>query len=191
MRNEILYADFKNEIMNDKLKEKLLKLYELAKRGVDGEKINAELMLNKMLEKHGFTIEDIDQETPKKRYYKYTTKLNEKLISQILCKVLNSNDVYSIRGYKEVMAEITDYQHVQILELIDFHLDNFNKERKQFLNDFASAYVQKHRLFRETTEDDYENRKPLSVEEKQAIWRMSNIKDCLSNKTYTKKLAQG
>jgi hypothetical protein len=177
--------------MENKLKDKLLKLYELAKRGVDGEKVNAEFMLNRMLQKHGLTIEDIDQETPKKRYYKYTTKLNDKLISQIIFKVINKRNVYSIKGYKEVMAEVTDYQHIQILELIDFHLENFDKERKQFLNDFTSAYVQKHRLFRDSDDDDFKDEKPLTTEEKQALWRMSNIKDCLSNKTYTKKLSQG
>lgn len=176
------------KIMENKLKDKLLKLYELAKRGVDGEKENAEFMLNKLLDKHGLTIQDIDQETPKKRWYKYTTNLSKKIISQIVFKVINNDSVYSVRGYKEVVAEVTDYQHIQILELIDFHLENFNKERKQFLNDFTSAYVQKHRLFRDTKDEDVRGRKPLSIEEKQALWRMSNIKYCLSNKTYTKKI---
>jgi hypothetical protein len=178
--------------MENKLKDKLLKLYELAKRGVDGEKVNAEFMLNRMLQKHGLTIEDINQDTPKKRYYKYTTKLNNKIISQIAFKVLGTDEVYSVRGYKEVCITVNDYQHIQILEMIDFHLENFDKERKQFLNDFTSAYIQKHRLFRDTTYDDeVKESKPLTTEEKQALWRMSNIKDCLSNKTYTKKLSQG
>ena len=174
--------------MEEKLRDKLLKLYELAKRGVDGEKVNAEFMLNKLLEKHGLTIADIDQETPKTRYYKYTTMLCRKIIIQIIYKIVDSNDIYVLKSYKEVSTEATDYQHIQILELIDFHLENFDKERKQFLNDFTSAYVQKHRLFGETTDEEIEDSKPLSVEEKQALWRMSNIKNCLSNKTYTKKL---
>ncbi|CAM1374377.1 Protein of unknown function [Tenacibaculum litopenaei] len=174
--------------MELKLKEKLSKLYELAKRGVDGEKINAELMLNKMLEKHGLTISDIDTETPKERYYPYTTTMSNTLIRQIIYRVTERTDIYSIRSYKEIVVKATDYEHIQILEQIDFHLENFNKERKQFLKDFTDAYVQKHRLFKETTEEDLKNRKPLTTEEKQAIWRMSAIKETLSNKTYTKKL---
>ncbi|MDO6813803.1 hypothetical protein [Tenacibaculum soleae] len=175
--------------MEDKLKDKLLKLYELAKRGVAGEKVNAELMLNRMLNKHGLTIEDINQEIPKDRFYKYTTKLSDKLITQILFKVVGSKEIYGVKGYREVCAKVTDYQHIQILEMIDFHLSNFDKERKQFLNDFTSAYIQKHRLFRDTTYDnDIKEQKPLTTEEKQALWRMSNIKECLSNKSYVKKL---
>lgn len=174
--------------MEIKLKDKLLKLYELSKRGVGGEKVNAEFMLNRLLYKHGLTVNDIDQDLPKNRYYSSTNKLNEKIICQVIYKVLNGGAIYGVRGTKEVTAKVTDYQHVQILELIDFHLENFNKERNQFIKDFTSAYVQKHNLFRDTTEKDIEDSKPLTVEEKQAIWRMSNIKECLSNNTYQKKL---
>lgn len=174
--------------METKLKDKLLKLYELAKRGVAGEKVNAEFMLNKLLEKHNLTLDDINQELPKDRFYPYTNLLKRKLIMQIISKVINSSEIYSVRNFKEICAKVTDFQHIQILELIDFHFYNFEKERKQFLKDFSSAYVQKHRLFQEPKEDDYLDRKPLTLEEKQAIWRMSNIKECLSNETYTKKL---
>ena len=174
--------------MESKLKEKLQKLYELAKRGVDGERVNAEFMLNKMLEKHGFTIDDIDGEAPKDRYYKYTTEMSRKLVLQIIYRVTERDNIWTLRGYKEVGSEVSDYEHIQILEQIDFHLQNFNEERKQFLKDFTSAYIQKHKLFSLNPKEKDEERKPLSMEEKQAIWRMSAIKETLSNKTYTKKL---
>lgn len=176
--------------INDKLKDKLLKLYELAKRGVDGEKVNAEFLLRRMLEKHGLSIEDINQDMPKDRYYKFTNKMNEKMITQIMGKVINDSSIgiYRFKGYKEVTAKVTDYQHVQILELIDFHLDNFNKEKKQFLDDLTSAYVQKHKLFPESNEQDLKDEKPLTIEEKLAIMRMLNLQDNLSDKTYIKKL---
>ena len=38
--------------METNLKDKLQKLYTLSKRGVDGEKYNAEVMLRRLLEKH-------------------------------------------------------------------------------------------------------------------------------------------
>jgi hypothetical protein len=174
--------------MEAKLKDKLLKLYELAKRGIAGEKVNAEFMLTRMLDKHGLTIDDIDQELPKIRYYSYTTLLKKRLILQIIYKVGNTDKIYSVVGLKEVTSTVTDYQHIQILEMIDFHFENFDKERKQFLTDFSDAYVQKHRLFGETKEEDLINKKPLTTDEKQAIWRMSNIKECLSNKSYVKKI---
>lgn len=173
-----------------KLKDKLLKLYELSKRGVDGEKTNAELMLSRMLDKHNLSLDDIDQDIPKKRYYKYTTKMSKDIISQIAFKVLGSKEVYLVSGYREVSVTVTDFEHIQILEMIDFHLSNFEEERKLFLKDFTSAYIQKHRLFRDLDKDEDEAKrdKPLTLEEKQAIWRMMNIKNNLSDKSYTKKL---
>ncbi len=45
----------------DKALELARKLNELAKRGEGGEKINAESMLKKIMEKHGFTIDDIEK----------------------------------------------------------------------------------------------------------------------------------
>ncbi len=174
--------------MEAKLKEKLLKLYELVKRGIDGEKVNAELMLNKLLKKHGLTIDNIDTEELKDFYYKYTTKISAKIIRQIIYRVTNRSRIWTVSSYKEIGTEASDYEHIQILEEIDFHLENFNKEKQQFLNDFTQAYIQKHRLFGEPTEEHLKNTKPLTLEEKQAIWRMSAIKETLSNKTYTKKL---
>lgn len=174
--------------MESKLKDKLLKLYELAKRGVDGEKINAELMLNRLLDRHDLTIDDIDQELPRKRYYAYTTLAKKKLWLQIINKYTGSDNIYSIRGYKEVMCEVTDFQHVQIIEAMDFHNVHFDKERQRMLKDFTSAYVQKHRLFNEQKDDD-SPRKPLTIEERQAILRMMALKDNLSDETYIKKLS--
>ena len=176
--------------MEDRLKSKLLKLYELAKKGVDGEKINAELLLNKMLQKHNLTIENIIQEKPKERGYKYTTSLNKTLLVQIIFNVTKRSEIYGVRKSREVFSSVTDYEHIQILELLDFHLDNFNLEKKQLLNDFINAYVQKHKLYRDLPDSELKEDKPLTKEEEQAIWRMSNIKDILSNRSYTKKLSQ-
>lgn len=41
--------------------EKLLKLYALAMRGVDGERENARRLLNKLMEKSGITLEEIER----------------------------------------------------------------------------------------------------------------------------------
>lgn len=177
----------KNNIMDYQLKEKLLKLYELSKRGVGGEKTNADVFLNRLLKKHNLTINDIDANVSKKRYYRYKTLADSTIIAQVCYRVLGKGaKIYEIKGYKELCVDVTDYQHVQLIEEIDFHIKNYRDEKKQFLNDFTNAYIQKHRLFRERTED--ENIKPLTLKEKQAIYRMSAIKETLSNKTYIKKI---
>jgi len=166
--------------MKDQLKDKLMKLYALSKQGIGGEKVNAEMFLHKLLDKHGLTIKDIDSEIPKKRYFEYKTKAKEKLIVQILVKVLNKGEVYSIEGFKEVMAKLTDYQYV-------FHLDKFEKEKKEFLSDFTRAYIQKHRLFKEDSGMDQEK---LTDEEILEIMRIASIQNLMNSETYTKKIEQ-
>lgn len=174
--------------METNLKDKLQKLYTLSKRGVDGEKSNAEVMLRRLLEKHNLTVDDIDAELPKKRIYKYTSRQNRQIICQIVFKILNNDEVYICSDNKVVLVEVTDYQHVQILELIDFHLDKFNKERLRFINDFTSAYIQRHRLFRESTEEEREASAPLTLEERKSLMRMVGIYEMLDEETYVKKI---
>ena len=49
----------KNKNMNDKVKEKLTKVYELVKRGVEGERQSAEKMLKKLLEKYNISEDEL------------------------------------------------------------------------------------------------------------------------------------
>ncbi len=57
----------------DKYIELAKKLKAHADRGFDGEKINAEKMLNRLLEKHGITIEDIEQDKKSDYFFNLNT----------------------------------------------------------------------------------------------------------------------
>jgi hypothetical protein len=143
-----------------------------------------------MLDKHGLTIDDLDSEIRKERFYKYTTKANKSIILQVIYSILGERDKFSNKSYKEVYVDATDYEHIQIVEKIDFHLENFAKDRKQILIDFESAYIHKHRLFPEDSGDTDEERKPLTREEREAIERAFQLASVLPDNTYTKKLEQ-
>ena len=175
--------------MEEKIKDKLMKLYELSKRGVGGEKENAEMFLNRMLKKHNLTIEDIASEQLKIRGYLYTTLWKKKIICQVIARVTNRWEIFasSGKGFKIVSSKVTDCEHVQILELIDFHFENFELEKKVFLKDFEGAYIQKHRLFKDSSDEET---KDLTPEERREVMRMVGIYENLSNRTYTKKLNQ-
>ena len=72
--------------MNSK-EEMLKKLLALSKQGVGGEKINAEALLNKLLKKHGLTIEDIDDEEEIKQWdVHFNTDFERKLIYQVISR---------------------------------------------------------------------------------------------------------
>lgn len=174
--------------MDDKLKDKLLKLLELAERGVDGEKENAAMLLDKMLKKHGLTIEDINSELPSLKYYYYTSIVSKKIINQIIYTVTGSAKVYADKRNKCIYSEVTDYQHVQILEMVDFHLENYKEEREKLLDTFTSAYVHKHNLF-PVNSDEKEEHEYTDADRQKAL-QILNLMRNLSDKTYTKKLTQ-
>jgi hypothetical protein len=70
--------------MDNQLKEKITKIYELVKRGsTAGEKAAAELALDKLLKKHNLTAEFIKTMHLKKYEFKYATNLDLKLFMQL------------------------------------------------------------------------------------------------------------
>lgn len=70
--------------MDDHLKDKISKIYELVKRGgTAGEKAAAELVLDKLLKKHNLTEEFIKTMYLKEYEFKYATNLDLKLFMQL------------------------------------------------------------------------------------------------------------
>ena len=63
--------------MNDKVKEKIAKVYELVKRGIAGERQSAEKMLKKLLEKYNISEAELNSIDEKKYYFKYASNLDE------------------------------------------------------------------------------------------------------------------
>ena len=178
--------------IDTKLKDKLQKLLALAERGVGGEKRNAKAMLDAMLEKHNLTLADISSEEKLKRLFPYETIADQTIIAQIIRKVTNGTDVYILARSKKVTQDLTDYEYVMVSELIDFHLPQFDKERKAMLvrhkkerSVFQTAYVQKHRLFRERTEPSSE---PSGVSEEELMELLRAMRN-LEDVSYQKKLS--
>lgn len=172
------------KMIEEKLKNKLLKLYELAKRGVDGEKVAASLALDRMLKKYGLTLSDIDSDTPKERRYKYTDAQVKMICVHIVLHVMNSKKIFENRKQKTIIVNVTDYQHVQILEQIDFHIENYKREKKAILGRLTSAYVNKHRLFADSDEESEE----MSIEALREMEKSMRMQLDLSDRTYQKKL---
>lgn len=70
--------------MDNQLKDKISKIYELVKRGAtEGEKSAAELALNKLLKKHNLTEEFIKTMHLKEYEFKYATNLDLELFKQL------------------------------------------------------------------------------------------------------------
>lgn len=170
--------------MTESLKSKLQKLLTLSRRGIDGEKVNAATMLQKMLKKHSISISEIDSDIRKTRYYHYTTNESRKIIGQVLFHVLNTDKIYVLRSYKDLSADATDYENVLIKEMIDFHLDNFKREKKKLLNDLSEAYVYKHELFSNQPSKKGSD-EPIDWER---IQRIISLKNNMEDKSFHKRI---
>lgn len=70
--------------MNDKIKEKITKVYELVKRGIAGEQQSAEKMLKKLLEKYNISEDELNSIDEKEYYFKYASNLDEWLLIQLI-----------------------------------------------------------------------------------------------------------
>ena len=94
--------------MNDKIKEKIAKVYELVKRGIAGEQQSAEKMLNKLLEKYNISEDDLINE--KKYYFKYASNLDEWLLIQLIEYFFKEKNykLYRIKncGVKEIAIQM-------------------------------------------------------------------------------------
>lgn len=94
--------------MNDKIKEKIIKVYELVKRGIAGEQQSAEKMLKKLLEKYNISVDNLIDE--KKYYFKYASKLDEWLLMQLIKYFFKEKNykLYRIKncGVKEIAIQM-------------------------------------------------------------------------------------
>lgn len=110
------------------LKERLLKLYALAQRGVGGEKENAEKILKQLLLENGMSIEDLERSENTKR------ERGDKWI------------LYTMREGKELKKAYLFLKKLGITP--DSVNDNLPELRKLFGNNprkvFANVYIDDH-----------------------------------------------
>nr|DAD65212.1 MAG TPA: Protein of unknown function DUF2786 [Siphoviridae sp. ctD4R19] len=96
--------------MNDKVKEKITKVYELVKRGIAGERQSAEKMLKKLLEKYNISEAELNSIDEKKYYFKYASNLDEWLLIQLIEYFFKEKEykLYRVknRGVKEITIQM-------------------------------------------------------------------------------------
>ena len=96
--------------MNDKIKEKITKVYELVKRGVAGEQQSAEKTLKKLLEKYNISEAELNSIDEKKYYFKYASNLDEWLLIQLIEYFFKEKEykLYRVknRGVKEITIQM-------------------------------------------------------------------------------------
>ena len=161
---------------------RIKKIYELAMRGVGGEKESAQTLLNKLLDKYKINIEEIiDNEAKDIYFYDYHGKYQKTLLIQTFYKITNSAEHYTMQSptgrtiRTKLGVECTASQKVEIDLLFDFYCTLWEKEQKALL----SAFIQKHKIFGDS-QKGADNSHKYTQEE---LDKMLSMMNGLSNET--------
>lgn len=164
----------------ESIKNRLRKLQALAEKGYRGEASAAKAMLDKLCKQYGISLEDIlDQE--KEQFYFFEIGKGKIWLELFLQCYANVTGNKSLRYCKEsnskISVKLTAYQYAEISNLFAWHKTNLKKDLEETQRLAFEAYVQKHRIFRdrsndpEDTEDRHED-KPIDFVHLQKILMM-------------------
>lgn len=178
----------------DNIDPKLLKVIALAKHGIGGEKETAIRMVRQICEREGLDYDFVmsDGGALPKKYstdIKVRTKDELRIIIQVAAKFATSPENPHVRGgyyrgYREVFVEYTATaaQHIDTLNAISVYLTAYRKEKANFMRSLNKAFVAHHNLYPQfdTDEEEPQEHKPKTLEERQDDWRAANIGMALS-----------
>ena len=112
---------------DDKIRERIRKLYQLVEQGIGGKKENAQKILDKLLAKHGITLSEIvDDDHEEEFIIKFKGSFEKRLLTQIIRKVRGRKTMgYSEKG--RLYFNSTKMEHVEILTLLSVYKMHFQK----------------------------------------------------------------
>lgn len=158
--------------MNSKLESKLKKLLALSRQGVGGEAVNAAAALQKLMDQHGITLDDLEGEkvdlvwfTPGRGAW------NRKLFHQVAFSVLAHGSHWKNPGKKgKVGLEVTAAQQVEI----ELKHSILKKALEDEMKICFRAFIQQNHIYpdRDAGVNDQEPT-PEELEELKRVMRMA------------------
>ncbi|KAF1072669.1 MAG: hypothetical protein GAK45_00104 [Pseudomonas citronellolis] len=160
--------------LDEKVQAKVRKLQALAERGVGGEKVNAQRMLDKLLARHGLTLESLAEEHREVRWFKCANRLELRLAVQIAFKVIGGSyegSYYRNKGRRsQIGVELTPSEAVEF----DLHFDVLRKALAEHLDIAYSAFIQVNRVYAPDASDGDET--PLTERDMAMLQMASGMK---------------
>lgn len=181
--------------MNEAITQKLSKVYELVKRGEQGEKIAAEKALKRLMKKYNLTEGALDDLQLREYTFKYASELDLKLFQQLMYYFLKDKDYQLYKdtfGVKEISVKLEYLDYVQIETAYGYfkpHMNkqwrehalpmlkrfrkvtNKNKRRAELQHLFFTRYVIRSKIYH----DDQLTNKQLKGKELEDAIRLANI----------------
>lgn len=178
-------------VISEALMRRIGKIKALAERGVDGEQVAAQAMLESILARHNLTLADIEDEKPARKWVEVSfSGENEKmLMDQIIRKVTQQREFYIKRIPKtrsRYFVELAPAEHVEVEFLFALMKAAFAKE----VENLMMAFLHTNKLFgppREKADDEDEDDEPqLSPERRAELRRIAAMSMYMNPVTVTK-----
>lgn len=169
--------------IDQKLLQKLNKLYTLAERGADNEKDVALNKLNNILKQNNLELDDIlESQQVYTEIFTFKNKYDKKILLQCIYKVIGDtdrwNDFNIYRPYRsrtKIQIDCTKLEKVEILLEYEFYSQYLEKE----LDVYVQSFIQANKIFPnngEVVEIDRDN-----IDEE--TLRMLNLSGMIKRKT--------
>jgi len=175
----------------ESIKSKILKLQALVEKGIDGEAANAKRVLENLLRKYGLTLEQVisEQEKKEKRKFEATREWHKKLLFQCYFYIMNKSKASYWGSGNKIWFELTDMEYAELSNLYEWHKAQLKKEIDKVIIDFSEAYCIKHNITNHSKDDDdTEDSKPLTAEEKRRIYRVLSLIESVEDTHYHKQI---
>jgi len=137
---------------NKKLISRLEKIYNLATRGIGGEKETAGRKLAELMAAHNMTIEELREVIEQEQYYEfpYFDKMEKSLLIQVYCKVLNCNSM-EFRANRDrkrrIRIKLTPSQYKEISQRYTLLKKALRVQLKEVMEMTQQAFFSKNNLF--------------------------------------------
>jgi predicted transcriptional regulator len=163
----------------------LQKIHALAKQGVDGERASAQVLLQRLMDKHGITEADLHSLERTERRYPYTSAAQHRLIGQILHSTWPDLKVYIHKEKRFFLTDLTDAEHMQALLMID----HYSALLKQETDIFIEAFIRRNNLV--VPLSDNEPEQDLTPEQELRLRRVYEMAATVKRATPHKRIGHG
>lgn len=160
--------------MTEEVRQKIAKVYELVKRGVNGEKQSAERALERLIKKYNVSEKELDSLILKKYSFKYVSEIDKRLLFQLLLYFFEykyTNYFLCTGTVKEIRIKMEYTDYIQVVCAYEYFRRHMNKEwkkhalpilnrcrttktknkrRKELQEAFFSSYLLASKIYRNT-----------------------------------------
>lgn len=175
----------------ESIKSKLKKLLALAEGGVGGEAHNARILLEKLCDEYGISLEEL-LDTEKKSWYRFeigARKIFKSLFVQCYCYVTGKHSVeYRRRDKATIAVELTAYEFAELRSMFFWHKENFKRDIDNIMETLFISYCSKYNLHSQTKDEGEGECKSLTPEEFAKIRAALAMQDCLNKASYHKQI---